>query len=1052
MGPASQRGEGGRSRKLFVEQIASVASSSHPPVPVSLAAATVAQIEMELRASVQGEVRFDAGSRALYATDGSNYRQVPIGVTCPRNAADVEAILAVCRSHGAPVLPRGGGTSLAGQCCNVAVVMDFSKYMYEVLEVDADRRLGRVQPGTVLDALRDAAEKYHLTFGPDPATHTHCTLGGMVGNNSCGIHALMAGRTADNIHELEILTYDGCRMRVGRTSDQELESIIRQGGRRGEIYSALKSLRDRYADQIRRRYPRIPRRVSGYNLDELLPENGFHVARALVGSEGTCVTVLEVVGNLVHSPPKRSLLVLGYPDIYSAGDHIPEVLEAHPIGCEGIDDRLIGYYKKKGEYLEDMKKLPEGSGWLLVQFGADTKQEADEQARALMNMLRSKPNAPSMRLYDDAAEEQRIWELRESGLGATAWVPGEPAAWPGWEDSAVPPARVGPYLRDLRKLFEKHGYNPSVYGHLAQGCIHCRVQFDLRTKAGLDNYRSFMDEATSLVVSYGGSLSGEHGDGQARAEYLPKMFGEELVQAFREFKSIWDPEWKMNPGKIVDPYAITDNLRLGTDYRPPELHTHFHYPDDHGSFAHAALRCAGVGNCRREEGGTMCPSYMVTREEQYSTRGRARLLFEMLHGDPLTEGWRTDAVREALDLCLACKGCKSDCPVNVDMATYKAEFLAHYYERRLRPRHAYSMGLIYWWARLASYAPRVVNFLAHAPVTSDIAKAIGGIAPERTIPRFATETFRHWFNRRESRNAGGRRVLVWPDTFNNHFHPQVAQAAVEVLEHCGFQVAIPGRSLCCGRPLYDFGMLKLAKHLLREALDELSNEIENGVPVIGLEPSCLAVFRDEMVNLLPDDWNAKRLQKQCYTLSEFLEHEGLEDHMPRLPRKAVVHGHCHQKAVLTMKAEERLYERMGLDFEVLDSGCCGMAGSFGFEKDHYSISVACGERALLPAVRKSAESTLVIADGFSCREQISQLAHKEVRHTAEILRLAIDSASAAPARQPAQPRSRWRAVAASLAAIAAGVLLSRVIRQRKGRHYGTNGWRSSGRETHPVGS
>ncbi len=726
---------------MLVEEIEQAKAVRHPPSPIHLSNTVVATLEAELCAAIQGEVRFDAGSRALYATDGSNYRQVPIGVTCPRTTEEVEAIVAACRRHGAPVLSRGGGTSLAGQCCNVAVIIDFSKYMHKVLEVDADRRLGRVQPGAILDSLRDAAEKYHLTFGPDPATHTHCTLGGMVGNNSCGIHAQMAGRTADNIHELEILTYDGCRMKVGETSDLALESIIRQGGRRGEIYAALRALRDRYATLIRERFPRLPRRVSGYNLDQLLPENGFQVARALVGTEGTCVTVLEVIGNLVYSPPVRTLVVLGYPDVYSAGDHIPDIVAHQPIGCEGIDDRLIHYYKKKGEHLDDTAALPEGGGWLLVQFGGATRDEADGRAREMMDALRKQPNAPTMKLYDKPAEEERIWEVRESSLGATAWVPGEPATWPGWEDSAVPPDRVGDYLRDLRKLFSKHGYHPSVYGHLGQGCIHCRVEFGMRTKQGLDNFRSFMDEATSLVVSYGGSLSGEHGDGQSRAEFLPKMFGEELVGAFREFKAIWDPEWKMNPGKVVDPYSITDNLRLGTNYNPPEVSTHFQFPDDHGSFPHAALRCVGVGKCRREEGGTMCPSYMVTREEQHSTRGRARLLFEMLHGDPLEDGWHSDAVHEALDLCLACKGCKGDCPVNVDMATYKAEFLSHYYEGRLRPRHAYSMGLIYWWARLASLAPRAVNLVSHAPILSRVAKALGGIAPERTIPRFANQTF-----------------------------------------------------------------------------------------------------------------------------------------------------------------------------------------------------------------------------------------------------------------------------------------------------------------------
>jgi FAD/FMN-containing dehydrogenase/Fe-S oxidoreductase len=1020
---------------VFIERIEGVGGVGERPAAGGLSSGDVAALEAELKSTIQGEVRFDAGSRALYATDGSNYRQAPIGVTCPRSADDVEAIVAACRRYGAPLLSRGGGTSLAGQCCNVAVVMDFTKYMYEVLEVDPDRKLGRVQPGAVLDSLRDAAEKFHLTFGPDPATHNHCTLGGMVGNNSCGIHALMAGRTADNIHELEILTYDGCRMRVGKTSPEELEAIIRQGGRRGEIYASLKQLRDRYADQIRRRFPKIPRRVSGYNLDELLPENGFHVARALVGTEGTCATWLEIVTNLVYSPPARTLVVLGYPDIYSAGDHIPEILEAKPIGCEGIDERLIEFYKKKGEHLKETAKLPEGGGWLLVQFGAGTREHADDKARKLMDLLKSRPGAPTMKLYDDPAEEKRIWEVRESSLGATAWVPGESATWPGWEDSAVPPDRVGDYLRDLRKLFHKHGYNPSLYGHLGQGCIHCRVEFDLRTAKGLENYRSFMDQASDLVVSYGGSLSGEHGDGQARAEFLPKMFGEDLVQAFREFKSIWDPQWKMNPGKVVDPYGITQNLRLGTSYDPPQLETHFKYPDDEGSFAHAALRCVGVGKCRREEGGTMCPSYMVTREEAHSTRGRARLLFEMLQGDPLTGQWKNDAVREALDLCLACKGCKGDCPVNVDMATYKAEFYSHYYADKLRPRHAYAMGLIYWWARLASKAPRLVNLLASAPGTSAVAKALGGIAPQRKIPKFATQTFTSWFRERGVVNQGAPVVLLWPDTFNNYFHPNVGKATVEVLEHAGYQVTIPDRSLCCGRPLYDFGMLDTAKMLLTQVLTSLSPQIQAGIPMVGMEPSCLAVFRDELINLFPNDWNAKRLHQQCFTISEFLQNQGKEDSIPPLAGKAVVHGHCHHKAIMTMKAEERLYEKMGLNFDVLESGCCGMAGSFGFEKDHYAVSVACGDRVLLPAVRSANPQTLVIADGFSCREQISQLTRREAKHTAEVLRLAIHGGREAPYPRPysAETLVRKAAVAAGVtvgiaAGLAAGLAARKWIR------------------------
>lgn len=999
-----------------------------------------------LRARIKGEVRFDNGSRALYATDGSNYRQPPIGVVIPEDSEDVVQAVAVCRQYGAPVLPRGCGTSLAGQCCNVAVVLDMSKYMNRIIDLSPEKKTARVQPGAVLDNLRNAAEQYNLTFAPDPSTHSHNTLGGMIGNNSCGVHSVMGGRTADNIEELDIVTYDGLRLRVGRTSEEELEQIIQQGGRKGEIYARLKSLRNKYADLVRQRYPQIPRRVSGYNLDELLPENGFHVARALVGTEGTCVTVLEATARLVYSPPTRSLLVLGYPDVYTAGDHVPDIMARQPVGLEGIDDLLIVYMKKSGLHLEEAQLLPEGGGWLLVEFGGETKEEADERAHSLMEDLKQKSSdAPSMKLYDKVEEEAKIWEIRKSGLGATAFVPEMNDTWPGWEDSAVPPARLGDYLRGLRSLLQKYGYECSLYGHFGQGCVHTRIDFDLVTAEGIEKYRSFIDEASDLVLKYGGSFSGEHGDGQSRGELLPKMYGQELVEAFREFKSIWDPEGKMNPGKVVNPYRIDENLRLGVSYNPPEPKTHFTYPVDQGSFSRAALRCVGVGECRREDTGTMCPSYMVTREEKHSTRGRARMLFEMLQGDIITGGWREDAVKEALDLCLACKGCKGDCPVNVDMATYKAEFLSHYYARRLRPRSAYSMGLIYWWSRLASHMPGLVNFLAQAPLAGSFMKRLGGISPNRQLPEFAPLTFRQWFKLRGSRNKDRPPVILWPDTFNNFFHPEVGEATVDVLEAAGYRVVLPEQSLCCGRPLYDFGMLNLAKGLLRQILDSLRPQIRQGVPVIGMEPSCLTVFRDELYNLFPHDQDAQRLRNQAYLLSEFLVKEARDYQLPELNRKAVVHGHCQHKATMRMTDEEKVLSKLGLDYEVLDSGCCGMAGAFGFEKEKYDVSIKCGERVLLPAVRSAPRDALIIADGFSCREQIAQTTDRKALHLAQVIQMAMQDGTLGPPGDypeseyqrlryapPPQPPSKTKALAvAGLGAlVVGGVVMWQMNRRR----------------------
>ena len=963
----------------------------------------------ELKANIEGEVRFDDGSRALYATDASNYRQIPIGLVVPKTKDDVIAAIAACHKFGAPIVSRGGGTSLAGQGCNVAVIIDYSKYYNKVLWIDEKRKLGAVYPGCVLDNFRGEAEKFGITFGPDPATHSHNTLGGMIGNDSCGIHSVMAAfegdgaRTADNVEEMEILLYDGTRMKVGKTSEDELEKIISEGGRRGEIYKRLRDLRDKHAAKIREKFVDIPRRVSGFNLPYLLPENGFNLAAALVGTEGTCVTVLEATMKLVPNPKERSLLVLGYADVFAAGDAVPEIMKHKPIGLEGMDDLLIEFMKKKGLHPKDVKLLPDGNGWLLVEFGGDSQKDADNKAKKLMGDLKKQANQPTIKLFDDEDEEEMLWQVRESGLGATAHIPGEPMSHPGWEDSAVPPDKVGEYLRKLKALFHKYHYKASLYGHFGQGCIHCRIPFDLFTAEGIEKYKSFVNEAADLVVSLGGSLSGEHGDGQARGELLPKMFGDDIVDAFREFKSIFDPDWKMNPGKVVDPFPIDQNLRVSNKYEPWQPETHFKFPEDDGSFANATLRCVGVGKCRRSGGGTMCPSYMVTFEEKDSTRGRARLLFEMLEGDAIgKDGWRDEAVKDALDLCLACKGCKGDCPVNVDMATYKAEFLSHYYEEKTRPRHAYAFGFINKWANLASIAPLAANFFTSAPLLRNIAKLTAGVAPERTIPQFAPQTFRDWFLERQNSNFKFQipdsksenpkpEVILWADTFNNHFHPTTARAAVEVLEAAGFRVKVPRRKLCCGRPLYDYGFLDEAKVYLRDVLDALRDEIQAGTPMVVLEPSCAAVFRDELVGLFPNDRDAKRLNKQTFLLSEFLVKHAADFELPKLHRKALVHGHCHHKSLMKMTDEEEILERMEIECEMPDSGCCGMAGAFGFEKgEHYDVSIKCGERILLPETRKIAKDTLVITNGFSCREQISQTTDRNGLHLAQVIKMALD--------------------------------------------------------------
>lgn len=960
-------------------------SHKHPHESFSAAR----ELEARLKSTVKGEVRFDDASRAMYSTDSSNYRQVPIGLVIPKDSADVIATVAACREFNAAILSRGGGTSVAGQTCNIAVVIDFSKYMHAVVSLDPTSRRARVEPGIVLDALRVEAEKHELTFAPDPATHSRCTLGGMIGNNACGVHALMGGKTVDNVEALDILLYDGTRMRVGRTTEEELTAIIAEGGRRSEIYAGLRGLRDTYADLVRQRFPDIPRRVSGYNLDQLLPENGFNVARALVGSEGTCVTILEAECELKPSPQHRRLVALGFEDAFVAADHVPAVLAFKPIGLEGFDALLVDFMLRKNLLVDDVKLLPTGGGFLLCEFGANSPEAVDRMADALIVATKHFDHIPSCGLYTPE-EAERVWRVREAGLGACVFVPGEKNGCEGWEDSAVPPELLGAYLRDLFGLIDSYGYRTPMYGHFGQGCVHLRLTFDFKTAEGVAKYRKFIDEAADIVLKYGGSFSGEHGDGQARAALLPKMFGPELMQAFAEFKALWDPLNHMNPGKLIDPVAVydpTDNLRIGAGYEAAKVKTWFQYPGDQGSFSDATTRCVGVGACRQQDHGTMCPSYMATREEKHSTRGRAHLLWEMMQGNVIQNGWRNEEVREALDLCLSCKACKTECPVNVDMATWKSEFLAHYYEGRLHPLHHYAFGFMDRWANMASYGPLLASLPLRTPGINSLIKSVLGVAQQRELPKFAAKNFRDQFNRSaQSRKTIGEPVLLWPDTWNNYFHPKALRSAAKLLAATGSTVQVPKRHICCGRPLYDFGFLDEARRYLRRILDEFEPQISAGIPVVMLEPSCASVFRDELINFFPHDERAIRLSKQTIMLSEMLARNSSNWQPPQMPgRRIIVHGHCHQKTQMTMKDEMKLLRATGAEVELLDSGCCGMAGPFGFEAEKFDVSQTLAERVLLPAVRAAGEHDLLVSNGFSCREQIKQNTPRTAVHLAEVL-------------------------------------------------------------------
>ncbi|MGD0853809.1 MAG: FAD-binding and (Fe-S)-binding domain-containing protein [Acidimicrobiales bacterium] len=946
-------------------------------------------LERDLVGVLRGEVHFDGATRGIYATDSSNYRQVPLGVVFPVDEDDVRQTVLVCRRHDAPILARGAGTSLAGQACNVAVVIDMSRHMNKIIAIDAQERCATVQPGVVLDDLNAAVRLLDLTFGPDPATHAWCTLGGMVGNNSCGTHGLYTGKTVDNVHELVVITAAGERMVVGQCDDDSYRDQTSTDTDGARILRELRRLRGDFEEQIRTGFPQIPRRVSGFNLDQLLPENGFDLARALVGSESTCALVTEITVSLSPWPKHRTLVVLGYDDIYIAADNVPSLLVHDLIGLEGFDGRLVDQMRRARLNVENLHYLPDGQGWLMAEVGADSAAEVESKVQTLVASL--SPGIQSVILRDHRDQEE-VWRIRESGLGATARPPGQPVNYEGWEDAAVAPEQLGRYLRGIRDLWQEFGYNGAWYGHFGQGCVHTRNNFDLSSVEGLRSYRSYVERAADLCVSLGGSISGEHGDGQARGELLERMYGPELMEAFRRFKAAWDPRGKMNPGKVIDAYPLDTNIRYGPKYRKSLLvATAFPFEQDGGSLQNALERCVGVGKCRSETSGVMCPSYRVTHDEKHSTRGRAKLFVELFQGETTVESWRNKDVFEALDLCLSCKGCATDCPTHVDMATYKAEFLHHYYAKRLRPRSAYAMGLLPWTGRVATRMPRVANAVLRNRFSAPLFKWIGGISQQRRVPPFALKSFRRGPLARELRDEAKPTVVLWPDTFTDLFVPERGRATVEVLRRAGERVALPKKWACCGRPLYDSGMLKLASAAGRDVLDVLDEFLAMDIPIVVPEPSCLATFRDELPQLLPSDPRAAKLASLSRSLAEHLEAISWTAPVAGSGATVSVHPHCHQRAVQGSASEVRVLTDSGFDVQTLDLGCCGLAGSFGFEKDHDELSRQIARDQFVPGIVRGSLLGQVILDGFSCQLQAGELTDVATTSTAELLALLLKS-------------------------------------------------------------
>ncbi|WP_211258818.1 FAD-binding and (Fe-S)-binding domain-containing protein [Spirillospora albida] len=937
-----------------------------------------------LDAALPGVFRTDLTARTAYSSDASLYRCVPAAVAEPRSVDDLPRILALAEDEGLPVTMRGGGTSIAGNAVGAGIVVDTSRHLHRIREIDPDARTAVVEPGVVLDRLRAAVAEHGLTFGPDPSTHSRCTLGGMIGNNACGPHSVAWGTTAANVEALRLVLPGGRELAATRGSSGDAGTD-----------SVLTRLRDAHLAQARTELGRFTRQGSGYGLHHLLPENGFDVGKALVGAEGTCGVVTEATVNLVPVPKARALAVLGFADVFAAAEIAPFVAESGALTVEGMASDLLSALRAQPGRQEAGADLPPGGGWLFCEVGGGSRAEARDAAHALADAIAAGVPGMTRVIVDDPARMRALWWIREAGAGIVTRLPDGGEAWPGWEDSAVPPTRLAGYLRDLYGLMEERGLRGVPYGHFGEGCLHLRLDFALAEPQGVAGYRAFVEDAARLVVSHGGSVSGEHGDGRARSELLGRMYSPELLGAFAAFKHAFDPGGRLNPGVLVDPAPLDADLRPGPGRDALKITPVHALTRDHGSFAAAVHRCVGVGACRNLDSGAMCPSFKATRDEVHSTRGRARVLAEMLRGESLPDGWRSREVRDALDLCLSCKACASDCPVNVDMATYKAEFLYRHYSGRRRPMAHYTLGWLPVWSRLVTASPWTAR-LANAALARDgvarVVKRAGGIEPRRDMIRFAERTLRARFgNRRAAKSPSTEKpgtVVLWPDTFTEYHTPDVGRAAVAVLEALGHRVLIPPGRVCCGLTWHSTGQLGMTRRVLRHTLDVLAPALDAGLPIVGLEPSCTVMLRDEAPELLPDDPRAHRLAALTVTLAELVARHGGEWPFGTLDTSAVAQPHCHQVAKGSYTADLAVLERLGVRTDVITAGCCGLAGNFGFEPGHWDVSRACAERELFPKVR-AAEGGFVLADGFSCRTQVEQGTGRSALHLAQILERAL---------------------------------------------------------------
>ena len=951
-----------------------------------------AELIHDLNKIVQGEVRSDDMSRTLWSTDASIYQIKPVAIVLPKSKDDVISVIETCTKYGISVLPRGGGTSLAGQTVGESVIIDFSRYMHNLKEVNVEEQWVKTQPGIILDELNQKIEKHGFLFAPDPSTSNRANVGGALGNNSCGAHSVMWGKTIDNTLELDAILSDGTPAKLGPLTGENLEYKMRMTGLEGDIYRNLFRIGESHRDEILKRYPKIQRRVSGYNLDEFVGGNDFNMGKFVVGSEGTLLTITEAKLKIVPIPKVKCLAVLHCNEINESMEATVASLEINPGAVELIGSMIIKQAKSNLAYSRITDFISgDPEALLVIELVADSNKELDNKFEKLKKLVKTGGWGYELLRLSSKEDQQKVWDVRKAGLGLMMSIPGDAKPIPFVEDTAVSPEVLPEFVKRFDSIVRKHGTEAGYYGHASVGCLHIRPLINLKNQEGIDRMVAISDEISDLVLEFGGSLSGEHGDGLVRSGYNKKMFGSKIYEAFREVKNTFDPNNIMNPGKIVDSPSMKENLRYGTTYNTIPIETGFDFDQENG-FASAIERCNGQGACRKITSGVMCPSYMVTRDEEHSTRGRANALRAAITGRIPTQSIDSKRLYEVMDLCLECKGCKAECPSDVDMAKLKYEFLNSYHKSHGHNLKNRFFGNVSTLSKMGVMFAPISNWMMRTKISKLLLEKIIGIDKRRSLPEFKSQTFVQWFDSRNISNTTARigQVVLYPDTTTNYNHPELGIATVTILEKLGYEVIVPNLK-CCGRPKLSNGMLDSAKQDIDINISEIHPYISNGAKLIGIEPSCILGFVSDFPDLASDKKKAAEISKNTMLIEEFfLHHFNTEKNVvfsnPPQHQRALFHGHCHQKALVgTSPAMQLLNKIPGLETTEINSGCCGMAGSFGFDKDHFDISMDIGEMTLFPTIRKESEDILIISEGVSCRQQIQEGTNRNSKHLVQVL-------------------------------------------------------------------